>query len=286
MMNEIIAILVSQFQKSAIMKIITTPWKNELIELVSNAKKSIKIISPFVKENVCQELLSKKQSQTKFELITSFKFSYFCSGQSDIMVFDKITSVNGKVKIHPLLNANIYIFDDKKVIISSGNLSNLGLLENYQYGIYLDEKSEVEKVISDYNTIVKHEDTRAVKKADFEIIKKMLFAAHKNTNQKKLKLSAFEIEHIKETFDVVDVPTDAITSVFEGWQLEVFNCINLTQQSVFALEEVNLFENHLKKIFPSQKNIPDKIEIQLKYFIELGLIDSLGNGFYKKLWRY
>lgn len=268
------------------MKIITTPWKNELLELVSNAKKSIKIITPFIKENVCQEILLKKQSQTKIEIITSFKFSYFCSGQSDLTAIDKITSVNGKVKIHPRLNANIYIFDDKKVVVSSGDLTNRGLLENYQYGIYFDEKLEVEKVILDYNIIAKHEETRVIKKADFEIIKKMILTAHKNINQKKLKLSAFEIEHIKETFDVVDVPIDAITSIFEGWQLEVFNCINLTQQSVFALEEVNLFENHLKKIFPSQKNIPDKIEVQLKYFIELGLIDSLGNGFYKKLWRY
>ena len=268
------------------MKIITTPWKDELFELVSNAKKSIKIITPFIKENVCQELLLKKQSQSKFEIITSFKFSYFCSGQSDLTAFDKIVSANGKVKIHPRLNANIYLFDDKKVIISSGNLSERGLMDNYQYGILLDEKSEVEKVILDYNTIAKHEETRVLKRAEIEIFKKMLLPIHKNTNQKKLKLSAFEIEHIKETFDVVDVPIDAITSVFEGWQLEVFNCINLTQQSVFTLEEVNLFENHLKKIFPSQKNMPDKIEVQLKYFIELGLIDDLGNGFYKKLWRY
>ncbi len=268
------------------MRIITTPWKNELLELVSNAKKSIKIITPFIKENVCQELLLKKQSQAKIEIITTFKFSYFCSGQSDLTAFDKILAVNGKVKIYQNLEANIYIFDDKKVIISSGNLTDRGLLDNYHYGIYLDEKLEVEKVLSDYNTVAKNEDIRVIKKADFEIIRKMLLVAHKNTNQKKLKLSAFEIEHIKESFDVVDVPIDAITSVFEGWQLEIFNCINLTQQSVFALEEVYLFENHLKKIFPSQKNIPDKIEIQLKYFIELGMIDSLGNGFYKKLWRY
>jgi hypothetical protein len=268
------------------MRIITTPWKNELLELVSNAKKTIKIITPFVKENIVRELLEKKQVQTKIELITTFKFSYFCSGQSDLGAVDKILAINGKVKIHPHLNANIYIFDDKKVIVSSGNLTNRGLLENYQYGIYFDEKLEVEKVISDYNNVAKHEETRVIKKADIEINRKMLLTALKNINQKKLKFSAFEIEHIKETFDVVDVPINAITSVFEGWQLEVFNCINLTQQSVFTLEEVNLFENHLKKIFPSQKNILDKIEIQLKYFMELGLIDFLGNGFYKKLWRH
>ena len=267
------------------MRIIKTPWKNELIELVSNAKKSIKIISPFIKENVCEEVLSKKQSQAKFELITTFKFPYFCSGQSDLSVFEKIVSVNGKIKINPKVHANIYLFDDKKAIISSSNLSEQGLLNGYNYGIFLDEKAMVEQVLEDYNVMAKHEETRAVKKVEIEIFMKMLMPIHKNINQKKLRLSNTEIENIKETFDVVELPMDSVTSVFEGWQLEVFNCINLTQQQVFKLEEVNLFENHLRKIFPSQKNIPDKIELQLKYFVELGLINDLGAGFYKKLWR-
>lgn len=267
------------------MRIIKTPWKNELIELVSNAKKSIKIISPFIKENVCEEVLSKKQSQARFELITTFKFPYFCSGQSDLLAFEKIISANGKIKINPKIHANIYLFDDKKAIISSSNLSESSLLKAYDYGIFLDEKAMVEQVLEDYNIILKHEETRVVKKAEIEILRKMLLPIQKNTILKKLKLSKIEIDNIGETFDVVELPMESITSVFEGWQLEVFNCINLTQQQVFRLEDVNLFENHLKKIFPSQKNIPDKIEIQLKYFIELGLISDLESGFYKKLWR-
>lgn len=267
------------------MKIITTPWKNELLELVSTAKKSIKIITPFIKENVCQELLSSKQSQAKFELITSFKFSHFCSGKSDLSAFDIITAANGKIKINPRIHSNIYLFDDKKAIISSANLSNSGLLNNFEYGILLYDKIMVADVVEDYNIIAKHEETRVAKKAEIEIIKKMLLPIQKNTTQKKLRLSKFEVDHIRETFDVADAPADAIATVFEGWQLEVFNCINLTQQQVFTLEEVNLFENHLKKIFASQKNIPEKIEIQVKYFTDLGLIDSLSNGFYKKLWR-
>ena len=268
------------------MRILTTPWKNELLELVSTTKKSIKIISPYIKENICQALLLQKQSRAKFELITTFKFSSFCSGQSDLSALEKIINANGKIKIHPRIHSNVFLFDDKKAIISSANLSDRGLLTNYELGILLDEKTVVAQVVAEYNAIAKHEETRAVKKTDIEIISKMLLPISKNSQYKKLKLSKFETDHLKETFDVVDVPIEAITSVFENWQLEVFNCINLTQQQIFTLEEVNLFENHLKKIFPTQKNIPDKIEIQLKYFIDLGLIDFLGNGFYKKLWRW
>jgi len=267
------------------MRIITTPWKNELLELVSTAKKSIKIISPLVKENICQELILSKQSQTKFELITTFKFSHFYSNKSDLSAFETLMAANGKIKINPRIHSNIYLFDDKKAIITSANFSDYGLLNNFEYGIFLEDKILVAQVLEDYNIIAKHQETRAVKKAELDIIQKILMPIHKNTTERKLRLSKFEVDHIKETFDVVDAPIEAISAVFEGWQLEVFNCINLTQQQVFTLAEVNLFENHLKKIFPSLKNIPEKIEIQIKYFLDLGLINFLGDGFYKKLWR-
>lgn len=42
------------------MRVIKTPWKKELLELVSKSQKSIKITSPFVKENICDDLLIAK----------------------------------------------------------------------------------------------------------------------------------------------------------------------------------------------------------------------------------
>jgi PLD-like domain/Dam-replacing HTH domain len=267
------------------MKIIRTPWEKDLMELVENAKKSIKIVSPFIKENVINQLILKKQSQTKIELITSFKFSNFCTGQSDLSVFNKIIQVGGKVKINSQLNANVYIFDDKKAIISSGNLSHNGLINNYEYGILVDDKTLILEIVSDYNAIAKKDKTRAVKKVEIELLEKIISQVFKANNFKKSKYTKNEIEIIRNTYDVVEVPIDSIRTVFQGWQLEVFNCINLTQYQIFTIEELNFFENHLKKLFPSQKNILDKIKIPLDYFIELGLILPFENEIYKKLWK-
>ena len=267
------------------MKIIRSPWRNELIELVENTKKSIKIISPFIKADIINEILIKKQKQTKIELITSFKFSNFCLTQCDFSVFRHINEVGGKAKINPQLNANVYIFDDKKAIISSGNLTQKGLLDNYEYGILLEDKTLVSEVVSDYNDLSKHENTRVLKKNEIDLLEKMIVQIFKVNNYKKTKYSKDEIEIIRNTSDVAEVPINALSSVFEGWQLEVFNCINLTQYQIFTIEELNLFDSHLKKLFPSQKNIADKIKIQLDYFIELGLILAFESGIYKKLWK-
>ena len=267
------------------MKIIRSPWRNELMELVENTKKSIKIISPFIKEDIIKEILLKKQNQTKIEIITSYKFSNFCLTQSDFSVIKLVNEVGGKVKVNPYLNANIYLFDDKKAIISSGNLTENSLSTNYEYGILLEDKIAVSEVVSDYNDLSKHENTRVLKKNEIELLEKMILQIFKANNYKKTKYSKTEIDIIRNTSDVAEVPFDALSSVFEGWQLEVFNCINLTQYQIFSIEDLNLFENHLKKLFPSQKNITDKIKIQVDYFVELGLIFPFENSIFKKLWK-
>ena len=80
------------------MKILTTPWKNDLLELVANAKHSIKITSPFVKEEICREIIDAKQTESDFELITSFKLMSVYSGSLDLSALEIIISSNGIVK--------------------------------------------------------------------------------------------------------------------------------------------------------------------------------------------
>ena len=48
------------------MRIITTPWKTIFLEQVAKARQSIKITSPFIKENICDDILrEKKENVTK-----------------------------------------------------------------------------------------------------------------------------------------------------------------------------------------------------------------------------
>jgi len=43
------------------MKVIKTPWKKEFLNLVQQTEKTIKITSPFVKENICDDILNIKK---------------------------------------------------------------------------------------------------------------------------------------------------------------------------------------------------------------------------------
>lgn len=264
------------------MKIITTPWKNEFLELVSNSIKSIKITSPFVKENICDELLSKKRDITQLELITSFKLPNIYSGSLDLSALNKIIESNGTVKNFSRLHSKIYLFDDKKVIITSGNLTNGGLINNYEYGIYSDDKLFVLKVVSDFENISKNENTGIVKKSDINTAKEILLKIPKVIVQ---KLPKFSIETSDERLDILEIPAESITSSLSGWKLEIFNCVNSIPNQFFSLKDFNEFEYNLGKKYPTNTRIKAKIRQQLQNLRDLGLIEFLGNGHYKKLWK-
>ena len=46
------------------------------------------------------------------------------------------------------------------------------------------------------------------------------------------------------------------------------------------------YENEFSRIYPKNKNIKDKIRQQLQVLRDLSLIEFLGNGIYKKLWKH
>lgn len=272
----------TEIEKKCLMKILKTPWKNDLLELVSQSKKSIKITSPFVKENICTELLNHKKKETRLELITSFKLMNIYSGSLDLNGLENIINSNGIVKNFSKLHSKLYLFDDEKVIITSGNLTNGGLVNNYEYGLYTTNSEIVSTVVQDFKSISTNENIGKIKLADIVAVRNILSKIPSSTT---IKLPKYEIESPEEKFDILEIKEDVLSSSLRGWKLEVFKCAHSIPNQTFTLKEINKFEPHLKNIFPSNKHITDKIRQQLQYLRNLGLIEFLGNGNYRKLWK-
>lgn len=264
------------------MQILKTPWKKNLLELVAQSKKSIKITSPFVKENICNELINVKNKNTKIELITSFKLMNIYSGSLDLSGLETVIQNNGVVKNFPKLHSKIYLFDDQKVIISSGNLTNGGLINNYEYGIFTEDKEFVSTVVDDYYEISNNDNVGKVKQKDIDTVRKIIT---KINDSDSFKLPKFKLETPEEKFDIIEISNDILLSSLSGWKLEVFKCVESLPNQTFTLKEINKFEPYFKKIYPSNKHINDKIRQQLQNLRDLGLIEFLGNGNYKKLWK-
>ena len=56
----------------------------------------------------------------------------------------------GTIKNYQSLHSKIYIFDDSNAVITSGNLTYGGLINNYEYGVLIKDENDVKNVLSDF----------------------------------------------------------------------------------------------------------------------------------------
>jgi len=66
-----------------------------------------------------------------------------------------------------------------------------------------------------------------------------------------------------------------------GWLLEVMQCVDALGKSEFDLDEVYAFEQRLRQIYPSNKNIKPKIRQQLQVLRDNGYLESVSRGRYR-----
>jgi type II restriction enzyme len=66
----------------------------------------------------------------------------------------------------------------------------------------------------------------------------------------------------------------------KGWILDIMNCIDSLNKKEFSLTDVYKFEPELKKIYPENKHIKDKIRQQLQILRDKKYLDFIGSGRY------
>jgi phosphatidylserine/phosphatidylglycerophosphate/cardiolipin synthase-like enzyme len=267
------------------MEIITNPWKDMFLDLISSSENSIKIATPFIKEDICDDIIKTKQKNSKLELITSFKLINIYLGAVDIKGIEKIIKNNGIVKNFPKLHAKIYIFDDKEAVITSSNLTNGGLINNYEFGIYLnkkDEKGVVTQTVKEFNNISNNDNVGKIKLDDINTVAEILSKIPKSN---KINFPKYEIENTENKNDIIQINDEIIMSSLKGWEKDVFKIIKEIPEMTFTLKELKSYEKILKDKHPDNNNILAKIRQQLQYLRDLGIIEFLGNGTYRKLWK-
>jgi len=263
------------------MKILKAPWKNDFIELIKNSKTNIRITSPFIKENICNEIVNAKNEETKLKLITSFKIKNIYNGSLDINGLETLINNESIIKNHSNLHAKIYIFDDKLAVISSSNLTNGGLLTNYEYGVLLNEKKIVYKIIDDFDKLFTDNEIGNITVDNLISVRKIL---NKLPEISTVNIPKFSL-HNEIIDDVIEIESNCIIETLTGWKKEVFIILNIIDNQFFRLKDVYLYEQYLSNKYPQNNNIKDKIRQQLQILRDLGLIEFIGNGKYRKLWK-
>ncbi|WP_461639196.1 phospholipase D family protein [Labilibaculum euxinus] len=128
-------------------------WYKKLLDELLNTRE-LKIISPFVKEQVIRKIESQFNFEN-FELITRFNLQDFAMKVSSLsglkFCVEKGASVFGIKDLH----SKVYIFDKRAAIITSANMTNGGLVSNYECGIFITDKSVIQNLHNYFNDLKK-----------------------------------------------------------------------------------------------------------------------------------
>lgn len=130
-------------------------WNDRLAQLVAGVKNELLVSSPYVTQEgvdlVTENLSPGTRSEARLRFLTDLSPLNICQGSTDPRALQSLTEAVSNVQIAhlPRLHAKVYVADSDRAIVTSGNLTNAGLLLNYEYGLETTDHTLVEVIQRD-----------------------------------------------------------------------------------------------------------------------------------------
>ncbi|WP_457626107.1 helicase HerA domain-containing protein [Persephonella sp.] len=123
-----------------------------LKKLFSSAESSLKISSPWIKAEVFEKLLDNKKVSVEL-IIRNSEIEDFLI--TDTEIFDIVKNTGGKIYLNPEIHSKFVIVDEKIAVIGSANITRSGLYldGNIETAVLIDDKKEVERLLSQFEQI-------------------------------------------------------------------------------------------------------------------------------------
>ena len=117
-------------------------WGKEISDALHTNASDIRIICPFIKKNAIEQIL--EHSLNKIQVITRFNLTDFAEGVSDITALRELLDAGADIRGIKNLHAKIYLFGDRRAIVTSANLTKAALERNHEFGLIAEDESLTE----------------------------------------------------------------------------------------------------------------------------------------------
>jgi len=112
-------------------------------DLISGARREIKIISPFMGERTCRMLHDAIAPAVKLRVITRFYREDFIQGVSSLDGLGHLLKSGADIYALKHLHTKLYVFDDTHAIITSANFTMGGLVGNIELGVLFHNEADI-----------------------------------------------------------------------------------------------------------------------------------------------
>ncbi len=267
-------------------RILKSPWQKDFIRLLRGAKEQVQLASPFIKTDVASIIAENVHPGAKIDYLNSFKLANFHRGASDLEALSLLIRHNASVRNYHQLHAKIFVFDDQRAVVTSANLTPGGLFNNFEYGILIEDKKLSAKIAKDFKRIFDDEDlTGEITSEIVDTASAILASTPKEKGRRFAVTEETLLKKVAEEQDRYEGGTESIQKNLKGWEKDVFDALNEIDLDVFKLKDVYEYEERLSKLHPENKFVKAKIRQQLQQLRDLGLVEFLERGVYRKLWR-
>ena len=268
-------------------EIITNPSTDVFLDLVRTSQEQL-LASPFIKANIAKMILDNKPTEANISLLTSYKLTNFYRKSSDLAALKCFIESSIEIRNYPTLHAKTYIFDSERAIVTSANLTLGGLQNNYECGVLIHDSNTVSKLKSDFLQIFADEEKVSV--VTEEILSTTEGIIARVPKEKRIKFEKSEKDLFPKAAyepedDLYDGGVETIADTFSGWRLDTFNFVSKVKTNIFKLEHIYAYKEQLQELHPENRNIEAKIRQQLQELRDLGLVEFMGGGVYRKLWK-
>jgi hypothetical protein len=261
-----------------IMEIITTAFYEKFMDLCANSHKSIRLCAPFVKNDVVANVMTVRKASATVDLITKVSLKNFHNKASDVGALDKILMNGGAVYNCSNLHAKIYIFDESQCVITSANITTSGFKRNIECGVLSNDSTTVTSVINFYEEICQNNDVGRISNRTLSEITNLLERLPAAT---AIRYPRFDVQ--SDEHDTSDENLLTIAENLAGWKKDVFLALGQFDDE-FTTREITTMAEILKLRYPLNNNREAKIRQVLQQLRDLGLVEFVRPGVYKKLW--
>ena len=124
--------------------------RDAIINAFEKAKRRIRIISPFVQENMTRYLVNSMVNGITSQLITRFYREDFIMSVSSLTALKNLQGAGGEIYAINGLHAKLYLFDDDVAIIGSANFTDGGFGNNTELSLYIKNEYDLFGRLSGY----------------------------------------------------------------------------------------------------------------------------------------
>ncbi|MGO4885093.1 MAG: phospholipase D-like domain-containing protein [Bryobacteraceae bacterium] len=136
--------------------LIKSPWESSFLELVSVAERDLLLVSPFVKVQSVDQILSDLcrrgvDKGIKVAMVTNLRPESILNGSTDVEALYMLSKRLPRFElVHlPSLHAKVYVADDSVAVVTSANLTQPGITGNLEYGVAFTDCSAVREIRHD-----------------------------------------------------------------------------------------------------------------------------------------